>query len=128
MKNQSSKIKISEQAFSTCVEDLLKLYQWRWYHARPARIKVKGGETYRTPMSGHKGLPDYIAVRPPRLLFIELKDQYAKPSPEQEEWLEDLKQCHIFVDSNKSGDAIFMPEVYLFRPNQLETEIMDILK
>ena len=118
--------KISEHDFSTQVFDLLNIYQWRWCHIRPA-FTNKG---YRTPIQGHdpdgfkgKGLPDIIAIRPPRLLFIELKDQYAKPSPEQEAWLNDLKRCNLL-----QGIDTDMIEVYLWRPDQLEVEILEVLK
>ena len=136
---------ISETAFASQVYDLLNLFQWRWCHIRPAWSN-KG---YRTPIQGSdpdgfkgKGLPDIIAVRPPRLLFIELKDQYAKPSPEQEAWLEDLKECQkTSVDKPlpvekgvniknflKGCKFIQTPEVYLWKPSQLETEIMEVLR
>lgn len=130
-------VKISETAFASQVEDLLKLYQWRWTHFRAA-WSSKG---YRTPIKGHKGFPDYVAVRPPRLLFIELKDRYSKPSPEQESWLEDLKDCErvIVLESLtlQNGQAtlamgkliptLVIPEIYLFRPSQFE-EIKEVLK
>lgn len=106
---------ISETAFASQVEDLLKLFQWRWTHFRPANT----GRGWRTPLSGDKGLPDYIAVRPPRLIFAELKDQYSKPNPEQDAWLDDLREC----------DSVYSlkPEVYLWRPTQID-EIMEILR
>ena len=102
---------------------------------------------YRTPIQGHdpdgfkgKGLPDIIAVRPPRLLFIELKDDYSKTSPEQEAWLEDLRECVkvitmqpiekssllTYYDASHKGTLI-IPEVYLFRPSNIEI-IAEILK
>lgn len=106
----SNKIRISETEFATAVEDLLNLYHWRWTHSRPAWSN-KG---WRTPIKGDKGFPDYCAVRPPRLLFIELKDQYSKLSLEQEAWLNDLRQCPTV-------------ECYLWRPDQWE-EVVTTLK
>lgn len=130
---------ISETAFASQVEDLLKLYGWRWTHFRPA-WSSKG---YRTPIKGHKGFPDYVAVRPPRLLFIELKDQYSKPSPEQEAWLGDLRECvktivgeALTVDRKGKVATLDMtcavpvfriPEVYLWRPSQFD-EVRRILE
>ena len=114
---------ISETAFGLQVESLLKLFGWRWTHFRPAWTK-KG---YRTPLSGDKGLPDYIAVRLPRLLFAELKDQYSKPTPEQEAWLEDLRECvkHIMINPvpvpvGRKIELFPSLEVYLWRPNQID--------
>ena len=121
---------ISETAFASQVEDLLKLYHWHWCHFRPART-AKG---WRTPLTGHKGLPDYIAVRGHRLLFAELKDQYSKTTPEQQEWLDKLKDCQKAIIANpmevrgevatpilgREVGTIIIPEVYLWRPNQFD--------
>ena len=108
---------ISETAFATQVESLLEIFGWRWIHLRPAWSE-KG---WRTPIRGGdpdgfkgKGFPDYFAVRLPRLLFAELKDEYSKPRPEQEAWLNDLKGCPTV-------------EVYLWRPGQIE-EAMEVLR
>lgn len=124
---------ISETAFASQVEDLFKIYNWRWIHFRPA-WSSKG---YRTPIKGHKGFPDYVAVRPPRLLFIELKDQYSKTTPEQEAWLEDLRECvkTITLEPIPLMGSKMMPElaslgetfntvqsleVYLWRPKDID--------
>ena len=133
---------ISETAFLSQVADLLNLYQWRWCHFRPAWTQ----RGYRTPLQGGdadgfkgKGLPDIIAVRPPRLIFAELKDQYSKPSPEQEAWLEDLRECVRNISmtpveiagtkiiTGQVGAIIPSLEVYLWRPSQFD-EILEILK
>lgn len=128
---------ISETDFAGQVYDLLNLYQWRWIHQRPAWSE----RGWRTPIRGNdpdgfkgKGLPDIIAVRPPRLLFIELKDQYRKPTLEQDAWLEALKECQKvittapiemrhgigFVFPEKNTPIIIIPEVYLWRPSDIE--------
>lgn len=118
---------ISETAFASQVEDLLKMFGWRWIHFRPAWT----GRGYRTPIrgwdpDGYKGMgfPDYVAVRPPRLIFAELKDQYTKPEAEQEAWLNMLRECEI--KPVKLGIALSV-EVYLWRPSQIE-EIAEILR
>ncbi len=132
-------INISERDFSTQVEDLLKIFSWRWCHFRPAQTQ-KG---WRTALSGDKGLPDYIAVRPPRLLFAELKDRLSKTIPEQEGWLEDLRECVKYitlepvpVHKAKIGslswwenESKLIPsfEVYLWRPADID-EVANILK
>ena len=132
--------RISETAFATQVEDLLELYRWRWKHDRP----TWSSRGYRTPMrSGDpdgykgKGFPDYICVRPPRLIFVELKDENSKPMPEQEAWLEDLKECvkqitYTPIELGKRQTAnqlTLVPsyEVYLWRPKDIE-EIVEALK
>ena len=82
---------MNEEDFSTQVEDALTRFGWRWMHQRPAKTD-KG---WRTALSGHKGFPDYVAVheQKKRLLFIELKGDTGKTSPEQDEWLSDLREC-----------------------------------
>ena len=135
---------ISETAFLSQVADLLNLFQWRWCHIRPA-YSERG---WRTPIQGHdpngfkgKGLPDIIAVRPPRLLFAELKDEHSKPTPEQEAWLEDLQACMRIITSEplmvRNGKAelnltkgiklLNLPEIYLWRPSMID-KIAEVLK
>jgi len=42
----------------------------------------------------HAGFPDLVLVKPPRILFVELKkDAKAKVSMDQKVWLETLGQC-----------------------------------
>ena len=135
---------ISETAFASQVEDLLTVFKWRWCHFRPAWSE-KG---WRTPITGDKGLPDYIAVRRGRLIFAELKDRHSKTTPEQDGWLEDLRECvkQITlvpipvgklkgVDVTTSGsyfrlrDKELIPsfEVYLWRPSDFN-EVKGILE
>ena len=125
---------ISETAFASQVEDLLSLYHWRWCHWRPARTE----HGWRTALSGDKGFPDYCCIRPPRLIFAELKDQYSKPTPEQQEWLDLLEGCVKMITSEpldvKGNTAslkllvgtpvLTIPEVYLWRPSDLESVVL----
>jgi uncharacterized protein YndB with AHSA1/START domain len=109
--------KYTEPEFATQVEHLLKMFGWHWCHFRPARTE----HGWRTAISGHKGFPDYIAVRPPRLLVFELKSERGKVSPEQQEWLDILGQ----LKDDPYGESTV--EVYLFRPSDIE-EIAEVLK
>ncbi len=113
---------ISETAFASQVEDLLLRFGWRWMHIKPA-MPGKGAWLSRTNPEG-KGFPDYMAVRPPRLLFAELKDQYSKTTPEQEAWLEDLRGRRRKV---RLDTVVNSPEIYLWRPDDLP-EIIDKLR
>jgi len=110
MKSGKSQIRgiIAEKDFSRQIDDLLGLFGWRWCHFRPARTE----HGWRTALSGHQGFPDYIAIRPPRLLIFELKSESGQPTLEQYEWLEALAT---------SGQ-----EVYLWRPSDFD-EIAEIL-
>ena len=99
---------MTETQFASAVEDLLELYGWLWCHFRPAKTD-KG---WRTALSGHKGLPDYVAAKSGRLLMFELKSAAGKVSQAQQEWLDALKKTKA--------------EVYLWRPD-MWPEIQEVL-
>lgn len=105
-----TKRRVSEQDFSSQVEDLLKMFGWRYTHFRPAYTS-KG---YRTPLTGHKGFPDYCCVRNNRLLFLELKSETGKLSDEQAEWITILGQ-------------VVGIEVGVYRPSDFE-EVLALLE
>jgi hypothetical protein len=90
-------VKISEADWQRRVIDAAKLFGWRYAHFRPAQTS-KG---WRTAMSGDKGFPDLVLVRPPRVLFVELKSDDGLPSEAQLLWFNDLAS---------SGEA------YIWRP------------
>ena len=94
------KVAISEKEFESQVKDLARLYGWKYYH------------TWRS-IHSPAGYPDCVLVRPPRLIFAELKSEIGKVSPKQQEWLDILAQCP-------------QVEVYLWRPSDFE-QIADIL-
>lgn len=96
-----SELAVTERELTTYVRDLAKLYRWRRYH---------------TWLSKHSpaGFPDEVLVRPPRLVFAELKSDRGKLSAEQEAWLDDLR-------------AVPGVEVYLWRPADMD-EIAQVLR
>ena len=69
--------RLTERAFSQQVCDLARLYGWL---------------VYRTWNSIHSpaGYPDLTLVRPPRVVFAELKVGRGKLSPSQEVWRDSL--------------------------------------
>jgi hypothetical protein len=73
--------------------------------------------TYRSDRS-QAGFPDLVMVKPPRVIFAELKRQKGKPKPAQEMWLAALGQCMY------EGKAI---EVYLWRPGDMDA-LLEILQ
>ena len=72
---------LSEADFLKQVTQLAEIRQWSWLHLRPAMTQ----HSWRTPISGPlgKGWPDLLLVRRERILFVELKREGAKPTPEQ---------------------------------------------
>ena len=134
-------LKISETMFAGQVEDLLSIYRWHWYHPRPARVLRGGKEIYETPYAGQKGFLDYLALRPPRILVVELKDETKEMSPEQSEWFRLWEECQrtIIVQPLKiKGNRVDMklketttiltlPEIYLWRPSDYD-QVKEILR
>ena len=54
-----------------------------------------GWRTYHTWQSKHSavGFPDLVMVRPPRVIFAELKSAKGKLTPPQRDWVRDLYDC-----------------------------------
>ena len=92
---------ITEKQFESQVKDLAKLYGWNYYH------------TWRS-IHSPAGFPDCVMVRPPRLIFAELKSSKGELSVPQQHWLNVLRECDLV-------------EVYLWKPEQFE-EIVEKLK
>src|SRR5689334_7845732 len=67
----------SEDKFQTKVLELARIYHWKTYH------------TYDSQRST-AGFPDLVLVRPPRLIFAELKSAGGNLTVAQKEWLEDI--------------------------------------
>ena len=67
-----------------------------------------GWTVYRTWTSIHSpaGFPDLTMVRPPRLVFVELKTMKGKTPPPQDLWLDRLRESGV--------------EVYLWRPDEID--------
>lgn len=74
---------------------------------------VRRGSDYRAIADkGAAGFPDVVFLRPPRVVFAELKTGYYKPTEAQLMWLDGLRGCG--------------QEVYLWRPEEW-SEIEDVL-
>lgn len=108
----------AEAAFQDEVLGLARLYGWRAYHTHDSRRSAPG-------------FPDLVLVRPPRLIFAELKTDTGRVKPEQEAWLEALAEVGAAVSfavevaqANASAyrGALLGPrvEVYLWRRRDLQ--------
>jgi hypothetical protein len=91
----------SEAHFQQRVINLLQDNGWLVCEFRKARIKKGGVDVYRTPFGADGvGFPDLVAVKPPRVLFIEDKSDVGKAPPDQVRWLLVLGKCpavEVFV-------------------------------
>ena len=81
---------MTEREFQRAVVELARLMGWRVFHARPALTR-RG--RWLTPIQGDAGFPDLVLCRPPRLIVAELKRNGARPTPQQQGWLDALSAC-----------------------------------
>lgn len=93
---------VSEKQFQVQVVELAGYGGWLVYHTHDSRRSALG-------------FPDLVLVRPPRLIFAELKSEEGRIRPEQRTWLEALFGCTR------------APESYLWRPRDLQ-EIQALLQ
>src|SRR5258708_4398285 len=104
---------MTEVEFTDEVLKWAKVYGWRRFHVR--------GNTRRL-IQGDVGFPDLVLVRPPRLIFAELKVGKNTVAPEQQAWLRDLEE--------NSEDVYGMPssavKTYVWRPENW-SEILVVL-
>lgn len=91
----------TERDFQQQVIDLARLCGFMVYHTYDSR---------RSP----SGFPDLCLLRPPRLIFAELKRERGTPTPEQLEWLYELRE-------------VTGVEVYLWVPSMWD-EIVEALE
>jgi hypothetical protein len=96
---------MSEADLQSQVTELAEKTGWLFYH------------TYRSDRSP-AGFPDLVLVRPPRLLFVELKKQRAKRTPAQDVWAEALEEV-----SGPSENV----QYYCWRPSDWD-EIVTVLR
>lgn len=85
---------INEAEFTAVVLELAAWRHWRTYHTWSS-------------MHSAKGFPDLVLLRPPRLIFSELKSEKGRLGEEQAEWLGMLREL--------SG-----VEVYVWRPHDMD--------
>lgn len=81
---------VSEADWQITVIDMAHTFGWLVHHSRPAYNR---SGKMSTPIQGDAGLPDLILVRPPRIIFAELKRVTGRVSPTQQRWLDSLVPC-----------------------------------
>jgi hypothetical protein len=103
---------MTERELQDAIIDMAKLLGWRVMHQRPGRT-VDG---WRTAIQGHAGFPDLVLLRPPRLIFAELKSKRGNPDFQQATWLNGL-------------ETVAGVETFLWRPIDWEAgRIEDVLR
>lgn len=90
---------VPERDFQATVVDLAVLKGWRAWHDNDSRRNAAG-------------LPDLILLRPPRLLFVELKTERGRIQPEQQQWIDELGRCPGV-------------EVHLWRPGDWSSGVIE---
>ena len=101
-KRKTTRPENTEKAWLAQVRYLAKTLGWQFWHP------------WLTIYSA-RGWPDVALVRPPRLIFAELKTEKGKVSPEQQEWLDLLRSV--------GGNV----EVYVWRASDFD-EVVRILR
>jgi hypothetical protein len=95
---------VKESEWTRRVVQMAKTAGWLVHHSRPA-INQRG--RWLTALSGTPGLPDLVMVKPPRVIFAELKRQnLAVFTDDQRRWLDALRACYGI-------------EVYVWRPSDV---------
>lgn len=103
---------LSERHFLLWVLELAQTFGWRCHHSpdSPDARKVPRGR--RGEYLVDPGCPDIIAVRPPQVLFIEVKSARGRLRAGQQGWLAELLKCPgIKVHVWRPGDELKAQEV-----------------
>ncbi len=89
---------MTESQLQTAIIDVAKLLGWRVMHQRPAR-RLDG--SWRTAVEGHEGFPDLVLLRPPRLIFAELKSKKGALTQDQAIWLNSFRACGPSIETHE---------------------------
>jgi hypothetical protein len=79
----------TEAEFQSLVVARFRDAGWMCFHAERGR----GRDGDWLTNSGDKGLPDWLFIRPPVMLLIEMKRESGKPSPEQVRVIRAVQSC-----------------------------------
>lgn len=114
--SDNQKLKQGESDLQQTIIDAAHLFGWRAAHFRTVRIARANGQVYyATPVQADgAGWPDLVLAKPGRLLFVEVKSDKGKLSPEQTAW-------KVLLEMTGQG------EVYTWRPSQWD-EIEAVLR
>jgi hypothetical protein len=83
-------VPVTEAQFQAQVVELAQILGWTVNHHRKSLGGRKAGWVTATTL---KGMPDLMLIRPPRLVFAELKAELGKLTAEQVAVLDLLRRC-----------------------------------
>ena len=86
------RVPMTESDLSRAVLDMARLFKWLPYHSW-------------TSIHSAAGFPDWVFVRPPRVLFVELKSEVGKLTPAQANWIAALRDCPVEVAVIRPSDC-----------------------
>lgn len=107
---------MSERELFEAVKAHLEMFGWRFTHFRTGQSK---NGRWATPLSGHPGFPDLVAVRSKELLFIELKNERGKPTEQQWQWLTALD------GAGGESHTPYGAKSYVWRPSDLSSGLIE---
>jgi len=102
---------MNERELQKTILDQARLLGWRIAHFQTAR-SMRDGRAFMTAQQGHRGFPDLVLLRPPRLVFAELKTAKGRVDFDQATWLNGL-------------DAVPGVEQYVWRPEDLRAGVIE---
>ena len=70
---------MKENELQRAIIELAELLKWRVYHVSNVKGRLRSGTGV--------GFPDLVMVRPPRLIFAELKSAKGVLTTEQQQWM-----------------------------------------
>jgi hypothetical protein len=110
-----TRLAVKEEQWVAAIGDLLDHHGWRWHDTWPTR-RTPGRWT---PEHAAKGVPDLVAIRPPRVVWIELKTETNTVQPAQAAWIDELQHSgqEVYV-VRLPGDYHFLDEVLRPSPEQ----------
>jgi hypothetical protein len=98
---------VTEADFQKVVIDLAHIFGWKVAHFRPAKTS-KG---WRTPVAADgAGFPDLVMARGGDLIAVELKVGKNRTTRQQDDWLDRF------------------PRAFVWKPEDLETDIIEVLR
>lgn len=83
---------LPESEWQKQVEEALTLHQWDWWHV-PANVVVCPTCRRKIYRGIRKGFPDILAIKPPFLIWIELKTETGVLDPDQKAMHHKLRAC-----------------------------------